>query len=137
MSKSYILNVDGASRGNPGPAAYGAVIRDAEGVVVAELSERIGDATNNVAEYAGLIAGLVECLSRGGREVTVRSDSELMIRQLKGEYKVKAQSIRPFYTLALGLLAKFDRVRLEHIPRTENAEGDRLANAALREYLEL
>jgi ribonuclease HI len=135
MSHGYVLSVDGASRGNPGPAAYGVVVRDAEGAVVAELSERIGDATNNVAEYAGLICGLIECLSLGGREVTIHSDSELMIRQLEGAYKVKSANLQPYHTLATRLLAKFDRVRLVRVPRSQNTEADRLANAALSAHL--
>lgn len=125
------LYLDGASRGNPGPAGIGVVIQDAAGRTVAEISEFIGRGTNNVAEYRALIRGLEEAAALGARTVAVRSDSELLVRQLKGEYKVKSPDLSPLHLEAHRLLKGFGRVSVEQIPRGENAAADALANRAL------
>jgi ribonuclease HI len=128
------VRCDGGARGNPGPAAIGAVVLDATvhpPAVLASVSERIGDTTNNVAEYQALIAGLEAALPFEPRSVRVRADSQLMIRQLEGRYRVKAVHLRPLYEQAMALLARFDDVDLGHIPREENADADALVNAAL------
>ncbi len=122
------LYFDGASIGNPGPAGYGYVIRCGYSVLVG--SGHIGEATNNVAEYTGLIEGLRRCLELGCREVAIFSDSELVIRQLRGEYRVRSGRILPLYRTALELMAKFSSVELHHLPREMNAEADRLARKA-------
>jgi ribonuclease HI len=125
------LYIDGASRGNPGPAGIGVVIKDPAGRTVAEISEFIGRGTNNVAEYRALIRGLEEAANLGARTVTVRSDSELLVRQLKGEYKLKSPDLSPLHLEAHRLLKGFGRTSVERIARGENAAADALANRAL------
>lgn len=125
------LYVDGASRGNPGPAGIGVVLKDAKGRVIAEISEFIGRGTNNVAEYRALIRALEEAAALGAREVVVRSDSELLVRQLSGEYKVKSPDLSPLHLDAHRLLKGFAKRTFERIPRGENAAADALANRAL------
>jgi len=128
------VQCDGGARGNPGPAAIGAVVLDVTvdpPVVLASISECIGIATNNVAEYRALIAGLQAALPFQPRCVRVRADSQLMIRQLEGRYRVKAAHLRPLYEEAMVLLTKFEDVDLGHIPREQNVEADALVNAAL------
>jgi ribonuclease HI len=122
---------DGASRGNPGPAGYGAWVRNEETGDVAELSGYLGIATNNVAEYHGLLAGLRFALDHGGGSVLVRADSELLVRQLRGEYRVRHPGLVPLYREALRLLGQFDRWTAEHVPREENRQADRLANQGI------
>jgi ribonuclease HI len=125
---------DGGARGNPGPAAIGAVVLDVTTdppVVLARVSERIGIATNNVAEYRALIAGLEAAREFDPRCVRVRADSELMIRQLEGRYKVKSAHLKPLYEEARALLVEFDEVDLGHIRRENNVDADALVNAAL------
>lgn len=129
----YVLYSDGASRGNPGPAALGAVLVDGAGQVVAERSERLGVATNNVAEYRALLAGLEAARALGVRRLVVRADSELMIKQLKGAYSIKSEALKPLYREAKEGLGAFEAVRLEHVPRAENRHADALANQALDE----
>lgn len=128
------VQCDGGARGNPGPAAIGAVVLDATvdpPVRIAEVSECIGIATNNVAEYKALIAGLEAAREFEPRVVRVRADSELMIRQLEGRYRVKSAHLRPLYEAASALLAEFDEVDLGHIRREFNVDADALVNAAL------
>jgi ribonuclease HI len=125
------LYIDGASRGNPGPAGIGIVVKDSRGRVVAEISEFIGRATNNVAEYRALIRALEEAGSLGGRQIIVRSDSELLVRQLTGEYKVKSPDLSPLHLEAHRLFKAFPKATVERIPRGENAAADALANRAL------
>ena len=125
------LHVDGGSRGNPGPAAIGAVLEDRQGNQVATLSRAIGAATNNVAEYRALIAGVEMALEHGVRELAVFSDSELVIRQLRGEYKVKNQGLLPLYEEARECLGKLERYQLDSVPREDNARADGLVNQAL------
>jgi len=128
------LYCDGGSRGNPGPAAIGAVVFDVSvdpPVLVASVSERIGVTTNNVAEYKPLIAGLEAVAHLHARVMHVRADSLLVINQLKGRWKVKHENMRPLHADARKLLAAYDVVDLEHVPREENTEADALVNAAL------
>ncbi len=125
------LHVDGGARGNPGPAAIGAVLEDGHGNRLATISRTIGRATNNIAEYSALISGLEMALEHGVEELAVFSDSELVIRQLKGEYKVKNQGLKPLYDEAMERLGRFDRYELNSIPRVENAHADELVNQAL------
>lgn len=129
----WILYSDGASRGNPGPAAIGAVLYRMENgrkVLDTEVSEAIGNATNNVAEYRALLAGLRRVARRDPSFLTVRSDSELLIRQLQGRYRVRNPGLQPLHREAVEILAGI-RHRLEHVPREENSLADRLANLAL------
>jgi len=132
--RELILYCDGGSRGNPGPSAIGAVVFNADHdppEPVASVSERIGITTNNVAEYRALIAGLEAAAGLGARTVHVRADSLLMIKQLRGEYRVKNPNLKPLHTQALRLLAAYETVDLQHVPREENTEADALVNAAL------
>jgi ribonuclease HI len=125
------LLVDGASRGNPGPAAIGGVVYSDSGNKVAELSRYVGVTTNNVAEYLGVIYGLQEALFQGAVSVLLKTDSQLVARQLKGSYRVKDAKIRIFFDIAIDLFRFFENVDIEEIPREENSEADRLANRAL------
>jgi ribonuclease HI len=127
-----IINTDGLSKGNPGTAAIGATIKDERGKMLTMISQRIGITTNNVAEYKALIAALQQALKMGGTQVEIRADSELMIRQLSGRYKIKAEGLKPLYIEVTQLLAKFESVALKHIPRELNAEADKLANDAVK-----
>jgi len=131
---AILISCDGGARGNPGPAAIGAVISDATTdppKPLVTVSERIGIATNNVAEYRALVRGLEAAEGLGARRVRVRADSQLLIRQLDGEYRVKNAGLRPWFERARALLARYDVVVLEHVPRDENVEADALVNAAL------
>lgn len=122
---------DGGSRGNPGPSAVGVVLLDEKGKKVEEISKYIGDATNNVAEYLAVIYGLQEAVYRKAKKVTLNLDSQLIARQLKGEYRVKDQNIRKFFDLALNLFRGFDKVEVREIPREENKDADALVNKAI------
>jgi ribonuclease HI len=129
-----IVQCDGGSRGNPGPAAIGAVVLDGTvdpPGVLKTVSECIGVATNNVAEYRALIAGLEAARPYGARRVVVRADSELLVRQLEGRYKVKSEHLRPLFEEARALLADYDEVDLGHVRREQNVDADALVNAAL------
>jgi ribonuclease HI len=126
-----ILRTDGAARGNPGPSAAGLVVEDARGRPLVKKGILLGRGTNNEAEYRALIAALEEAARLGAREVEARADSQLLVRQVEGRYRVKAANLRPFYAKVRGLLASFERWRVVHVPREENAEADRLANMAL------
>lgn len=131
-----IVHTDGASRGNPGPAGIGVVVTDPSGTIVAELAQGIGRATNNVAEYRAAIEGLRLAREHGASSVTLRADSLLLIEQLAGRYRVKTPHLRPLFDEARGLIRGFDEVRLEHVPRAENAEADALANRGVDAMLE-
>ena len=124
-----VLSVDGGARGNPGPAGAGIVLEIGEEVV--RLGEYIGEATNNVAEYEALLLGLKTAAEMGVTEVEVRSDSQLMVRQLSGQYKVKSPGLVDLYFSAIKLLSGFKRSTLTHVPRGENKEADRMANMAI------
>ena len=131
---SVVMYCDGGSRGNPGPAAIGAVVFDAapgEAVVLSEVSECIGIATNNVAEYKAMLAGLDAAIALGATMITVRADSKLLIEQLKGNYKVKHPNLRPLHADGLRKLRHFDQVVLQHVRREFNTEADALVNQAL------
>ncbi|MFG1870547.1 bifunctional RNase H/acid phosphatase [Micromonospora arborensis] len=126
------VEADGGSRGNPGPAGYGAVVRDPEtGEVLAERSESLGTATNNVAEYQGLIAGLTAAAELGAAEVDVRMDSKLVVEQMCGRWQIKHPGLRPLAAQAAGLVGRFTAVRFTWIPREQNRHADALANAAM------
>ncbi|MDA3649004.1 bifunctional RNase H/acid phosphatase [Saccharopolyspora indica] len=134
MSSAVLVEADGGSRGNPGPAGCGAVVRDAgTGAVLAERSIGLGVTTNNVAEYQGLIAGLRAAAELGAVEVAVRMDSKLVVEQMAGRWKVKHANLQPLAAEARGLVDGFDRVSFEWIPRAANAHADRLANEAMDE----
>ncbi|MEW1587213.1 bifunctional RNase H/acid phosphatase [Micromonospora vinacea] len=126
------IEADGGSRGNPGPAGYGAVVRDPEtGEVLAERSESLGTATNNVAEYQGLIAGLTAAAELGAAEVDVRMDSKLVVEQMCGRWQIKHPGLRPLAAQAAALVGRFSAVRFSWIPREQNRHADALANAAM------
>jgi len=131
LGKHLTLYVDGASRGNPGPSSYGALLLDESGASLAELSEYIGEATNNVAEYQGLLAGLAKALEHSPDHLTVQSDSQLLTHQLLLKYRVKDSKLIPLFDRAKALLKQFLRVEIVHIPREENRRADVLANNAL------
>jgi ribonuclease HI len=126
-----IVNIDGGSRGNPGPAGYGVRFTDDAGAVVAEFSGAIGVATNNVAEYRGLLAALRHAKEHGYTNLTVRSDSLLLVCQMRGEYKVKNPGLQALHGEARRLVWELGRVRFEHVRRAFNADADRLANEAM------
>jgi probable phosphoglycerate mutase len=125
------LSTDGGSRGNPGPAAYGYVLEAEDGTVLDARGEVIGTATNNVAEYRGLLAGLEAALERGVEEVEVVSDSELLVKQMRGEYKVKNETLRELVDDAHALARRLERVRYTAVRREHNELADRLVNDAL------
>ena len=125
--------IDGGARGNPGPAGYGVRVEDAAGRMIDELHGGLGVATNNVAEYNGLLAALKWAIAHDQREVHVRSDSELLVKQMRGEYKVKHAGLQPLYAQARLLVVKLDRVRFEHVRRELNKEADRLSNLGMDE----
>jgi ribonuclease HI len=126
-----VLHVDGGARGNPGPAAIGVVISEPDGQVVEELAERIGVATNNVAEYRAVVRGLDRARALGATEVELVGDSELVARQLTGAYKVKHPAMKPLHAEARRALEGFERWRIRTVPRAQNAAADALVNAAL------
>jgi ribonuclease HI len=125
------VNIDGGARGNPGPAAIGAVVRDEDGEIVLERAERIGRTTNNVAEYRALLLGIAAAEELGGAEVELVGDSELIVRQVEGRYKVKDATLRELHAEAKQALAGFERWTIRHVKRAQNADADRLVNAAL------
>jgi len=125
------VHVDGGSRGNPGPAAIAAVISNENGEVVDEAAEAIGPATNNVAEYRALILGIERAAAFGATELDLVGDSELIVKQVRGEYKVKDQNMKPLHAAAKAALAGFDSWSIRHVKRHHNAEADRLVNEAL------
>ena len=125
------LSTDGGSRGNPGPAAYGYVLEAEDGTVLDARGEAIGTATNNVAEYRGLLAGLEAALERGVEEIEVVSDSELLVKQMRGEYKVKNETLRELVDDAHALADRLARVRYTAVRREHNELADRLVNEAL------
>jgi len=130
-SKTVKIFADGGSRGNPGPAAVGAVLSDKNGKVLSEISEYIGEATNNVAEYMAVIYGMQEAIYQKADTIVLNTDSQLVARQLKGEYKVKDKNLRIFFGLAVNLFRAFDKVEINEIPREKNKEADALVNKVL------
>ena len=129
--KRATIAVDGASKGNPGPAGIGVVISDESGKALKELSEYIGEATNNFAEYTALIRGLSEALEMGFSHAAVNTDSELLARQLRGEYRVKSENIAPLFASALDLMGKFKTVAINQVSRNKNKQADKLAGKAI------
>jgi ribonuclease HI len=130
---AWRANVDGGSRGNPGPASYGVVIRDPRGEVVARLKKYIGRTTNNVAEYYGLIAALDYAQSNSIKALRVESDSELLVKQMRGQYKVKSADLKPLYERAKKMSQALPAFRIDHVYREQNREADLLANEAMDE----
>lgn len=130
-SPQVIAHIDGASRGNPGPAAYGVVLESDEGALLTTLSKTIGHTTNNVAEYHGLLAALEYAQQHDIRRLKVLSDSELMARQIQGAYKVKSPDLKPLYERARSAIARLESFSIEHVRREHNREADKLANKAL------
>jgi ribonuclease HI len=126
-----VVHVDGGARGNPGPAAAAAVISAPGGEVLDQAAELLGEQTNNVAEYRGLLLGLRRARDLGATEVEVINDSELVARQVNGAYKVKHAALKPLHAEALALLAQFDAWSMRNVPRAQNAHADALVNEAL------
>jgi ribonuclease HI len=130
---AWRANIDGGSRGNPGPAAYGVVIRDPRGEIVARLKKYIGRTTNNVAEYYGLIAALDYAQSNRIRALHIESDSELLVKQMRGQYKVKSADLQPLFERAKKMSQSFTSFQIRHVYREQNREADALANEAMDE----
>jgi ribonuclease HI len=129
--ESVVVNVDGGARGNPGPAAVAAVAYDGSGETLAERSETIGETTNNVAEYRAMLLGIELARELGASEVDLIGDSELIVKQVQGKYKVKQDHLRPLHTKVRDELRGFDRWSIRNVPRLENARADELVNEAL------
>ncbi len=130
-ANKVVICVDGASRGNPGLAAIGATIKDEQGRLIARISQGIGRTTNNQAEYRAVIAALEEAIRLGAGQVELNSDSELVVKQIKGEYRVKKATLKPLYQRVKQLQSGLESFTINHIPRQQNTEADRLANMAL------
>ena len=126
-----VVHVDGGARGNPGPAAAAAVVSDPQGTVLDEATELLGETTNNVAEYRGLLLGLQRARALGADEVDVYNDSELVAKQVNGEYKVKHAAMKPLHAAAVQALGEFGQWSLTSVPRARNADADALVNQAL------
>ncbi len=127
----FTAHCDGGSRGNPGPAGFGAVVEDPQGRIVARLSEYLGRQTNNFAEYKGLLAVLAWAVENGAKRLRVVSDSELMVKQMKGQYKVASPGLRPLWDEAKRMAARLERFEMRHTLRGGNKEADQLANEAM------
>jgi len=125
------LHTDGGARGNPGPAGIGVVLRDSDGEVIGEIARGIGVQTNNVAEYQALISGLEMALDKGVRQIDVFMDSQLVVSQMKGEWKIKNAGLRPLAVKAHGLMRRFDDASISYVPREQNADADKLANQGM------
>ncbi len=131
MEKKLTLYTDGCCRGNPGPAGIGVVIKDHRKKILKELSEYIGEATNNIAEYSALIRGLKAAGGLGAEEITVFMDSELVVKQLNGDYRVKDDGMKELFRQTLEILKDFKSFEIKHIDRSKNKEADKLANKAI------
>lgn len=131
MADRLVVNVDGGARGNPGPAAIGAVITTPDGELVEQRGEAIGRATNNVAEYRALLLGIERARALGAREVELIGDSELIVKQVKGEYRVKDPGLQPLHAQVRTALGGFDRWSIRHVRREQNAAADALVNETL------
>ncbi len=129
-----VIYADGASRGNPGPAAIGVAIKDKRGKLITSISQRIGRATNNQAEYRAIIAALEEATRLGAKQVDIKMDSELVVKQVTGEYRVKKATLKPLYQQVKQLQGLLEGFTITHIPRQQNTEADKLANKALDSY---
>jgi probable phosphoglycerate mutase len=128
-----IAYIDGGARGNPGPAGYGVHLEGIDGSVIAELHGGLGIATNNVAEYNGLLAALRYAAEHGHRQVRIRADSELLVRQMRGEYRVKHAGLKPLFLEACSLIRRIGDVTFEHVRREFNKDADRLSNLGMDE----
>ena len=126
-----IIHADGGARGNPGPAGIGVVLADASGEVIGEIAQGIGEATNNVAEYSALIAGLELALEKGVTDIEVLMDSELVVSQVTGAWKIKNDRLRSLAVRARSLMNIFEKSAIRHIPREQNADADKLANQGM------
>lgn len=126
-----IIHTDGAARGNPGPAAIGVTIKDKKGNLIASISRRIGTTTNNQAEYQAIITSLKKATSLGAKQVELQSDSELVVKQINGQYRVKKAALRTLYQKVIQLIGSLEGFTIAHIPRAQNTEADNLANKAL------
>jgi ribonuclease HI len=129
--KTLLAHIDGGARGNPGPAGYGVHLVDEKGALVAEISRYLGHRTNNFAEYSALIAALEYAIEHGWSAVRVVSDSELLVKQIRGEYKVKSPDLKELYDRATILIRKLQRFSIQHVLREKNRDADRLANWAM------
>src|SRR5271155_1243047 len=129
--EAIVAYCDGGSRGNPGPAGFGVYIQDASGRVLAELSQYLGTRTNNYAEYSALLAALEFAIAKGHKSLRVVSDSELMVKQIKGQYRVNSPELRPLYEEAKRRIPKLDSFQIQHVLREKNRHADRLANLAM------
>ncbi|MCM8790803.1 MAG: ribonuclease HI family protein [Candidatus Omnitrophica bacterium] len=130
-NKKLFIYTDGGSRGNPGPSGIGVVVLDSRRKKIKEICKYIGQTTNNIAEYNALLSGLEEAAALGASEVVIYLDSELLAKQLNGEYRVKDDGIRPLFENALGLLKAFKSFEIKHIDRDKNKEADKLVNKAI------
>ena len=130
-TNKVLIFTDGAARGNPGPAAIGVVIKDEKGKLVASISRCLGATTNNQAEYRAIIAALEKAVSLGARQVTLYSDSELVVKQINGLYKIKQAALRSLYQEVVRLTGALESFKIAHVPREKNAAADELANKAL------
>src|SRR5579863_838949 len=133
IPQQVVAHIDGASRGNPGPAAYGVVLESEDGAPVATCSKTLGHTTNNVAEYNPLLAAPDYAVEHNVRRLKVLTDSELLARQIQGAYKVKSPDLKPLYERARSAIAKLESFSIQHVRREQNREADRLANLALDE----
>jgi ribonuclease HI len=130
-TEGLIIYTDGAARGNPGPAAIGVVLKDEKGNTVATIARRLAPTTNNQAEYQAIIAGLEKAVSLGAKKVAVKADSELAVRQINGQFKIKNTALRPLYQRVVQLIGKLESFSITYIPREQNRQADALANRAL------
>jgi ribonuclease H / adenosylcobalamin/alpha-ribazole phosphatase len=135
VARDFVLRTDGGARGNPGPAGIGFVLEDLSGAVVAEGAEGIGWATNNVAEYRALIAGLQTALERGVERLEVVMDSTLVVNQMKGGFRVKHPGLKPLHSQARDLAKRFERIAFKAVPRSENFKADKLVNEAIDKWV--
>jgi ribonuclease HI len=126
-----IMNTDGAARGNPGPGAIGVIIKDEAGLILEKISQRLGVTTNNQAEYQAIIIGLEKAIEFGAKNAVVKSDSELVVEQINGRYKIKNTSLRPLYQKVVQLTGSLESFSISYVPREQNAAADALANKAL------
>jgi ribonuclease HI len=131
LSERLVVHVDGGARGNPGPAAIAAVLADPDGTVVEERAETIGRATNNVAEYRALLLGIERARALGARELELVGDSELIVKQVRGEYRVKDAALRELHSAVKAALSEIAKWSIRNVPREDNAHADRLVNEAL------
>ena len=128
---AIVAYIDGGARGNPGPAGYGVRIEDEHGALIEEFNGFLGTSTNNIAEYNGLLAALRYARQHGHRDVRIKSDSELLVKQMRGEYRVRHANLQPLYDEARAIARGLDHVVYEHVRREQNKDADRLANLAM------